>query len=65
MNLEGEKISTSKNWAIWVDEFLQDFEGEYLRYYLAVNAPEKQDSDFCFKDFQSNINTELNNTLGK
>ncbi|HNZ33443.1 MAG TPA: methionine--tRNA ligase [Candidatus Cloacimonas sp.] len=64
MNLEGEKISTSKNWAIWVDEFLQDFEGEYLRYYLAVNAPEKQDSDFCFKDFQSKINTDLNNTLG-
>ena len=64
MNLEGEKISTSKNWAIWVDEFLQDFEGEYLRYYLAVNAPEKQDSDFSFKDFQSKINTDLNNTLG-
>ncbi len=64
MNLEGDKISTSRNWAIWVDEFIQDFEGEYLRYYLAVNAPEKQDSDFSFKDFQSKINVELNNTLG-
>jgi len=64
MNLEGEKISTSRNWAIWVDEFLQDFEGEYLRYYLAVNAPERQDSDFSFKDFQNKINNDLNNTLG-
>jgi len=64
MNLEGEKISTSRNWAIWVDEFLQDFEGEYLRYYLAVNAPERQDSDFSFQDFQNKINGDLNNTLG-
>jgi methionyl-tRNA synthetase len=64
MNLEGEKISTSRNWAIWVDEFVQEFEGEYLRYYIAVNAPEKQDSDFSFKDFQARINGELNNTLG-
>jgi methionyl-tRNA synthetase len=64
MNLEGKKISTSKNWAIWVDEFIQDFDSEYLRYYLAVNAPERQDSDFSFKDFQNKINIELNNTLG-
>lgn len=64
MNLEGEKISTSRNWAIWVDEFVQDFDGEYLRYYLAVNAPERQDADFSFKDFQQKINAELNNVLG-
>ncbi len=64
MNLEGEKISTSKNWAIWVDEFVKEFDGEYLRWYLAVNAPEKQDSDFSFKDFQLKVNTDLNNTLG-
>ena len=64
MNLEGDKISTSRNWAIWVDEFIQDFDGEYLRYYIAANAPEKQDSDFSFKDFQARINGELNNTLG-
>lgn len=64
MNLEGEKISTSRNWAIWVDEFVQDFDGEYLRYYLAANAPEKQDADFSFKDFQQRINGELNNVLG-
>ncbi|PKN80058.1 MAG: methionine--tRNA ligase [Candidatus Cloacimonetes bacterium HGW-Cloacimonetes-1] len=64
MNLEGQKISTSRNWAIWVDEFVQDFPGEYLRYYLAANAPETKDSDFGFKDFQQRINGELNNVLG-
>lgn len=64
MNLEGQKISTSRNWAIWVDEFAQAFDGDYLRYYLAVNAPEKGDSDFSFKDFQQRINGELNNVLG-
>ena len=64
MNLEGDKISTSRNWAIWVDEFIQDFDGEYLRYYLAANAPERQDADFNFKDFQLKINGELNNVLG-
>jgi len=64
MNLEGQKISTSRNWAIWVDEFARDFPGDFLRYYLAVNAPEKGDSDFSFKDFQLRINGELNNVLG-
>lgn len=64
MNLEGQKISTSRNWAIWVDEFCEVFQPEYLRYYLATNAPEKGDSDFSFKDFQSKINGELNNVLG-
>lgn len=64
MNLEGQKISTSRNWAIWVDEFTADFPGDYLRYYLAVNAPEKGDSDFSLKDFQARINNELNNVLG-
>lgn len=64
MNLEGQKISTSRNWAIWVDEFVQDFDGDFLRYYLANNAPESKDSDFGWKDFQNKINNELNNTLG-
>ncbi len=64
MNLEGQKISTSRNWAIWVDEFVKDFDGDYLRYYLANNAPESKDSDFSWKDFQNKINNELNNTLG-
>ena len=64
MNLEGQKISTSHNWAIWVDEFTERFPAEYLRYYLACNAPERGDSDFSFKDFQQKINGELNNVLG-
>ncbi len=64
MNLEGQKISTSRNWAIWVDEFVKEFDGDYLRYYLANNAPESKDSDFGWKDFQNKINIELNNTLG-
>ncbi len=64
MNLEGQKISTSRNWAIWVDEVVRDFDGEYLRYYLAVNAPESKDTDFAWKDFQHKVNGELNNVLG-
>ena len=64
MNLEGNKISTSRNWAIWVDEFVEKFPAEYLRYYIACNAPEKGDSDFSYKDFQQKINGELNNVLG-
>lgn len=64
MNLEGQKISTSRNWAIWVDEFVKDFDGDYLRWYLATNAPESKDSDFSWKDFQGKVNSQLNNTLG-
>ncbi|MDD4223913.1 MAG: methionine--tRNA ligase [Candidatus Cloacimonetes bacterium] len=64
MNLEGQKISTSRNWAIWVDEFVAKFPAEYLRFYLACNAPEKGDSDFSFRDFQQKVNGELNNVLG-
>jgi len=64
MNLEGQKISTSRNWAIWVDEFVQEFDGDYLRWYLATNAPESKDSDFSWKDFQQKVNGELNNVLG-
>lgn len=64
LNLEGDKISTSKNWAIWVNEFLQDFDGELLRYYLAATAPESKDSDFSWKEFQDKNNVELANTLG-
>jgi len=64
MNLEGDKISTSRNWAIWVDEFVERFPAEYLRFYLAANAPEKGDSDFSFKDFQARVNNDLNNVLG-
>jgi methionyl-tRNA synthetase len=64
LNLEGQKISTSRNWAIWADEFLETFDGELLRYVLAANAPENKDCDFSWKDFQSRVNGELANVLG-
>ena len=64
LNLEGRKMSTSKNWTVWVNDFLKDFDGEYLRYYLAANAPETKDSDFVWKEFQNQINNDLANVLG-
>jgi methionyl-tRNA synthetase len=64
LTLEGNKISTSKNWAIWVEDYLKYFEGDYLRYVMAANAPENRDSDFSWKDFQLKVNTELNNVFG-
>jgi methionyl-tRNA synthetase len=64
LTLEGEKISTSKNWAIWVEDFTESFDGELLRFYLAANAPETKDADFSWKDFQNNINNSLANVLG-
>ncbi len=64
LNLEGKKMSTSRNWTVWVKDFLKHFDGEYLRYVLAINAPETKDSDFSWKDFQMRINGELNNVLG-
>ncbi|MCQ2228877.1 MAG: methionine--tRNA ligase [Bacteroidales bacterium] len=61
LNLEGGKISTSKNWAIWMHEYLQDFPGkqDVLRYVLTANAPETKDNDFTWKDFQGRNNSEL------
>lgn len=61
LNLEGEKISTSRNWAVWVDEYLKDFPGceDVLRYVLCANAPETKDNDFTWKDFQDRNNSEL------
>jgi len=64
LNLEGSKLSTSKNWAIWVRDFLAEFDGELLRYYIARIAPEHKDSDFAWKDFQAKVNGELANILG-
>ena len=66
LNLEGRKISTSKNWAIWLHEYLQDFENmqDSLRYTLTVNCPENKDNDFTWKDFQSRNNNELVAILG-
>ena len=61
LNLEGEKISTSRNWAIWLNEYLEEFPGkqDVLRYVLTANAPETKDNDFTWKDFQQRNNSEL------
>ncbi|MET0636378.1 MAG: methionine--tRNA ligase [Chitinophagaceae bacterium] len=66
LNLEGEKISTSRNWAVWVDEYLRDFPGceDVLRYVLCANAPETKDNDFTWKDFQDRNNSELVSIFG-
>lgn len=61
LNLEGDKISTSRNWAVWLHEYLEDFPGkqDVLRYVLTANAPETKDNDFTWKDFQVRNNNEL------
>ncbi len=61
LNLEGDKISTSRNWAVWLHEYLADFPGkqDVLRYVLCANAPETKDNDFSWKDFQTRNNSEL------
>ncbi len=66
LNLEGNKISTSKNWAVWLHEYLQDFpdKQDVLRYVLTANAPESKDNDFTWKDFQARNNNELVAILG-
>jgi methionyl-tRNA synthetase len=64
LNIEGKKISTSRNWAIWVDEYLDVFPPDPLRYYFAANAPENKDADFTWKDFQVRNNSELADVFG-
>jgi methionyl-tRNA synthetase len=66
LNLEGDKISTSRNRAVWLHEYLEEFPGkqDVLRYVLTVNAPETKDSDFTWKDFQAHNNNELVAVLG-
>ena len=66
LNLEGQKISTSKNWAVWLNEYLIEFEGQQdvLRYVLTATAPETKDNDFTWKDFQARNNNELVAILG-
>ena len=66
LNLEGDKISTSRNWAIWLHEYLRDFPGkqDVLRYVLTANAPETKDNDFTWRDFQARNNSELVAILG-
>ena len=61
LNLEGNKLSTSKNWAVWLPEYLEEFPGQQdvLRYVLTANAPETKDNDFTWKDFQARNNNEL------
>ncbi|MGZ8539200.1 MAG: methionine--tRNA ligase [Chitinophagaceae bacterium] len=66
LNIEGDKVSTSRNWAVWVDEYLKDFPGcdDVLRYVLCANAPETKDNDFTWKDFQDRNNSELVSIFG-
>ncbi len=66
LNLEGDKISTSRNWAVWLHEYLRDFPGkqDVLRYVLTANAPETKDNDFIWADFQARNNSELVAILG-
>ncbi|MEZ3442765.1 methionine--tRNA ligase [uncultured Alistipes sp.] len=66
LNLEGDKISTSRNWAVWLNEYLEEFPGkeDVLRYVLCANAPETKDNDFTWKDFQARNNNELVAVLG-
>ena len=66
LNIEGEKVSTSRNWAVWVHEYINDFPGceDVLRYVLCANAPETKDNDFTWKDFQDRNNSELVSIFG-
>jgi len=66
LNIEGEKVSTSRNWAVWVDEYIKDFpeQQDVLRYVLCANAPETKDNDFTWKDFQDRANSELVSIFG-
>lgn len=66
LNIEGEKVSTSRNWAVWVHEYIKDFpdQQDALRYVLCANAPETKDNDFTWKDFQDRVNSELSAVLG-
>jgi methionyl-tRNA synthetase len=66
LNIEGEKVSTSRNWAVWVDQYMIDFpeQQDVLRYVLCSNAPETKDNDFTWKDFQDKNNSELVSIFG-
>ncbi len=64
LNLEGKKLSTSRGWAVWLHEYLEDFSPDLLRYALGTTLPESKDSDFSWKDFQARVNNELAAVLG-
>lgn len=64
LNLEGKKLSTSRGWAVWLHEYLEDFEPDLLRYTLTAILPESKDSDFSWKDFQGRVNNDLADVFG-
>src|SRR5699024_2591550 len=64
LNLESKKLSTSRGWAIWLHEYLEDFEPDLMRYVLGTILPETKDSDFSWKSFQNKVNNELADILG-
>ncbi|MET0244069.1 MAG: methionine--tRNA ligase, partial [Flavitalea sp.] len=66
LNIEGEKVSTSRNWAVWVNDYVKDFpdQQDVLRYVLCANSPETKDNDFTWKDFQDRTNSELVSIFG-
>lgn len=64
LNLEGKKLSTSRGWAVWLHEYLEEFDADNLRYVLGTILPETKDSDFSWKDYQSRVNGELADILG-
>ncbi|SMO40723.1 methionine--tRNA ligase [Fodinibius sediminis] len=64
LNLEGRKLSTSRGWAVWLEDYLDDFEADLLRYVLGTTLPETKDSDFSWEDFQNKVNSELADILG-
>jgi len=64
LSLEGRKMSTSKNWVVWVADFVKDYDSDLLRYYLTINAPLNKDTDFSWDDFQRRINDELADVIG-
>lgn len=64
LSLEGQKMSTSKNWVVWIADFVKEFDPDLLRYYLTINAPLNKDTDFSWEDFQRRVNDELADVLG-
>ncbi len=64
LNLEGKKLSTSRGWAVWLDEYLEEFDVDLMRYVLGTILPETKDSDFSWEDFQNKVNSELADILG-
>jgi methionyl-tRNA synthetase len=64
LNLEGQKLSTSRGWAVWLHEYLENFDADLLRYALGTILPETKDTDFSWKEFQNRVNSELADILG-